>query len=213
MTKDLKETALDLLEGNWGAAVGATLIIFILIQVVSIIINWGFSNIYDWGEIGDFISFLIISPLTLGGYYLTLNIIRQEQPHIRNIFIWCVDMRKLLKSFLVYLLLYFYLILWTLLLIVPGIIKFISYTMTYFILNDYPDCTMNQAITKSRHMMNGHKIAYMILCLSFIGWFMLSLVTLGIGFLWLIPYFHTTKAVFYEEIAMKDSIAKLKKYD
>ncbi|HDW3058237.1 TPA: DUF975 family protein [Bacillus cereus] len=203
MISDLKETALDSLEGNWGIAVGATLIIFILTQVVGVVIDWGFSKVYDWGEIGDLTSFLITGPLTLGGYYLTLNIIRQEQPHIRNIFIWCIDMRKLLKSFLVYLLVYFYLILWTLLLIVPGIIKSISYTMTYFILNDHPEYTMNQAITKSRHMMNGHKIKYMILYLSFVGWFMLSLVTLGIGFLWLIPYFHTTKAAFYEEIATK----------
>ncbi|MGX5390140.1 DUF975 family protein [Bacillus thuringiensis] len=203
MISDLKETALDSLEGNWGIAVGATLIIFILIQVVGVVIDWGFSKIYDWGEIGGLISFLITSPLTLGGYYLTLNIIRQEQPHISNIFIWCIDMRKLLNSFLVYLLLYFYLILWTLLLIVPGIIKSISYTMTYFVLNDHPEYTMNQAITKSRHMMNGHKIKYMILYLSFVGWFMLSLITLGIGFLWLIPYFHTTKAAFYEDIAAK----------
>lgn len=203
MISDLKEEALDSLEGKWGVAVGATFIIFIFIQVVGVVIDWGFSKIYGWGEIGDLISFLITGPLTLGGYYLTLNIIRQEQTHIHNIFIWCIDMEKLLKSFLIYLLLYFYLILWALLLIVPGIIKSISYTMTYFILNDHPEYTMNQAITKSRHMMNGHKIEYMILYLSFIGWFMLSVVTLGIGFLWLIPYFHTTKAAFYEEIAKK----------
>ncbi|COQ91214.1 integral membrane protein [Streptococcus pneumoniae] len=42
---------------------------------------------------------------------------------------------------------------------------------------------------------------YFILCLSFIGWFILSCITLGIGFLWLIPYFYTTSAAFYEEIA------------
>ncbi len=50
-------------------------------------------------------------------------------------------------------------------------------------------------------MMDGHKMEYFILCLSFIGWFILSCITLGIGFLWLIPYFYTTSAAFYEEIA------------
>ncbi len=64
-----------------------------------------------------------------------------------------------------------------------------------------PEYSINQAITESRRMMDGHKMEYFILCLSFIGWFILSCITLGIGFLWLIPYFYTTSAAFYEEIA------------
>ena len=95
----------------------------------------------------------------------------------------------------------FYLFLWTLLFIIPGIIKSFSYAMTYFIINDHPEYSINQAITESRRMMDGHKMEYFILCLSFIGWFILSCITLGIGFLWLIPYFYTTSAAFYEEIA------------
>ena len=88
-----------------------------------------------------------------------------------------------------------------LLFIIPGIIKSFSYAMTYFIINDHPEYSINQAITESRRMMDGHKMEYFILCLSFIGWFILSCITLGIGFLWLIPYFYTTSAAFYEEIA------------
>ena len=95
---------------------------------------------------------------------------------------------------------YVYLTLWTLL-IIPGIIKSFSYSMTYFILNDHPEYTANQAITESRHMMNGHKMDYFLLCLSFLGWFILSILTVGIGFLWLAPYFYATSAAFYEEIS------------
>ncbi|MCU5506971.1 hypothetical protein COA05_17815, partial [Bacillus thuringiensis] len=94
-----------------------------------------------------------------------------------------------------------YIFLWFLLFIIPGIIKSFSYAMTYFIINDHPEYSINQAITESRRMMDGHKMEYFILCLSFIGWFILSCITLGIGFLWLIPYFYTTSAAFYEEIA------------
>ncbi|TKI12287.1 DUF975 family protein, partial [Bacillus wiedmannii] len=54
---------------------------------------------------------------------------------------------------------------------------------------------------ESRRMMNGHKMDYFLLCLSFLGWFILSILTLGIGFLWLVPYFYTTSAAFYEEIS------------
>lgn len=73
--------------------------------------------------------------------------------------------------------------------------------MTYFIINDHPEYSMNQAITESRRMMDGHKIEYFLLCLSFIGWFLLSVITLGVGFLWLAPYFYTTKAEFYKDLS------------
>ena len=87
-----------------------------------------------------------------------------------------------------------------LLFIIPGIIKSFSYAMTYFIINDHPEYSINQAITESRRMMDGHKMEYFILCLSFIGWFILSCITLGIGFLWLIPYFYTTSAAFMKRL-------------
>lgn len=206
MISDLKGEALDSLEGKWGLAVGATLLISILITAFSFSIDWGFYSILDWKETGgsliiNTLTFLVSGPLTLGGYYLALNIIREKQASIGNIFVWFMDAKRFLKSFLVYLLVNLYLFLWTLLLIIPGIIKSFSYAMTYFIINDHPEYSLNQAITESRRMMDGHKMEYFLLCLSFIGWFILSCITLGIGFLWLIPYFYTTAAAFYEEIA------------
>ncbi|PGZ60438.1 hypothetical protein COE58_16395 [Bacillus cereus] len=206
MISDLKGEALDSLEGKWGLAVGATLLISILITAFSFSIDWGFSSVLDWQETGvsliiNTLTFWVSGPLTLGGYYLALNIIREKQASIGNIFVWFTGGKRFLKSFLVYLLVNLYLFLWTLLLIIPGIIKSFSYAMTYFIINDHPEYSLNQAITESRRMMDGHKMEYFLLCLSFIGWFILSCITLGIGFLWLIPYFYTTAAAFYEEIA------------
>ncbi|MED3036477.1 DUF975 family protein [Bacillus tropicus] len=206
MISDLKGEALDSLEGKWGLAVGATLLISILLTTFSFSIEWVFSSIFDWKETKNSISiniitFFVTGPLTLGGYYLALNILREKQASIGNVFIWFSEGKRFLKSFLLYLLVNLYLFLWTLLFIIPGIIKSFSYAMTYFIINDHPEYSINQAITESRRMMDGHKMEYFILCLSFIGWFILSCITLGIGFLWLIPYFYTTSAAFYEEIA------------
>ncbi|MCM1021693.1 MAG: DUF975 family protein [Muribaculum sp.] len=93
-----------------------------------------------------------------------------------------------------------YTFLWFLLLIVPGIIKGISYSMTSFILKDRPDLGYNAAIELSMAMMYGHKMKYFLLMLSFIGWFILCIITLGIGFLWLAPYVCATKAHFYEVV-------------
>ncbi|MCQ6569484.1 DUF975 family protein [Bacillus mycoides] len=206
MISQLKREALDALKGKWGLAVGATLLLGILIGAVELLITGVFSTFWGWEEASDsltvsIIAMLVIGPLTIGAYYLVLNVIRETSARIGDLFRWFSDGSKLMKSFLTYLLMYVYLMLWTLLLIIPGIIKSFSYSMTYFILNDRPEYTANQAITESRHMMNGHKMDYFLLCLSFLGWFILSILTLGIGFLWSAPYFYATSAAFYEEIS------------
>lgn len=114
MISDLKGEALDSLEGKWGLAVGATLLISILITAFSFSIDWGFSSVLDWQETGvsliiNTLTFLVSGPLTLGGYYLALNIIREKQASIGNIFVWFTGGKRFLKSFLVYLLVNLYL--------------------------------------------------------------------------------------------------------
>jgi uncharacterized membrane protein len=90
--------------------------------------------------------------------------------------------------------------LWSLLLIIPGIIKCFSYAMTPFILEENPELSANDAIDRSRAMMKGHKFDLFWLMLSFIGWYILCFFTLGIGFLWLAPYQETAIAAFYEDV-------------
>lgn len=206
MISDLKGEALDSLEGKWGLAVGATLLISVLIMAFNFIIDFSFTQAFSWEDtknstIVDIITTFMVGPLTLGGYYLALHIIREKDARIGHIFRWFTEGSKFIKSFLLYIVVNIYIFLWCLLFIIPGIIKSFSYAMAYFIINDHPEYSINQAITESRRMMDGHKMEYFILCLSFIGWFILSCITLGIGFLWLIPYFYTTSAAFYEEIA------------
>ena len=93
-----------------------------------------------------------------------------------------------------------YVILWSLLLVIPGIIKSFSYAMTPFILEDHPELTAGEAITRSRQLMDGHKGELFILGLTFIGWELLNALTLGIGSLWLNPYKNAAYAAFYREI-------------
>ena len=90
--------------------------------------------------------------------------------------------------------------LWSLLLVIPGIIKCFSYAMTPFILEEHPELTANEAIDHSRAMMKGHKFDLFWLYLSFIGWGILCIPTLGIGTFWLIPYMQTAQASFYEDV-------------
>ena len=93
-----------------------------------------------------------------------------------------------------------YTILWSLLLVIPGIIKSYSYAMTSFILKDEPEMKNNAAIEKSMAMMEGNKMKLFMLDLSFIGWAILCIFTLGIGLLFLQPYVAISRAAFYEDL-------------
>ncbi|MDR0771905.1 MAG: DUF975 family protein [Candidatus Peribacteria bacterium] len=97
-----------------------------------------------------------------------------------------------------------YIFLWSLLLVIPGIIKGYSYALVPYLLRDNKKLEYNDVITKSRKLMDGHKFNLFVLDLSFLGWAILALLSFGIGFFWLIPYIETTRAAFYEDL-MKDA--------
>lgn len=90
--------------------------------------------------------------------------------------------------------------LWFLLFIVPGFIMCFAYAMTPFILNDHPELSAWEASRRSEEMMRGHKWRLFCLELSFIGWYLLAILTFGIGLLWLIPYVTTSLAAFYNDL-------------
>ena len=93
-----------------------------------------------------------------------------------------------------------YTFLWSLLLIVPGIIAALSYAMTPFILEEHPELTASEAIARSKTLMDGHKMDLFILNLTFLGWDILCALTANIGHLFLNPYKNAAYAVFYREI-------------
>ena len=93
-----------------------------------------------------------------------------------------------------------YICLWSLLLIIPGIVKYYAYAMTPYIMAEKPNLSINEAITKSREMMKGHKWQLFWLDVSFTGWMLLSIVTLGIALVFVWPYYSAARAEFYKEI-------------
>ena len=90
--------------------------------------------------------------------------------------------------------------LWTLLFLIPGIVKSLSYAMTNYILVDYPELSANRAIDLSQEMMDGHKYDLFYLYLGFVGWYILAICTLGIGLFWFVPYVQTAQASFYQDV-------------
>ena len=94
-----------------------------------------------------------------------------------------------------------YILLWSLLFIIPGIIMSFSYAMTDYILAEHPEISASEALSWSKEMMEGNRFRLFCLQLSFIGWDILCLFTFGIGNLWLTPYKQAAIAAFYRDIS------------
>jgi uncharacterized membrane protein len=140
---------------------------------------------------------LITGPLMLGFFAFFLKIARRSQAKAIMVFEGIAFFGKALST---YLLMTVFILLWTLLLVIPGVIAIYSYSMTFFILADDPSVKPMEALRRSKEMMRGKKWKFFFLQCRFIGWYLLSLLTCGIGLLWLVPYFQTAAAHFYEDV-------------
>lgn len=184
---ELRAAARESLSGNWTYPVLATLIYL----AISITCNFI-----------PYVSFLIaiffINPLAFGLAITMLKFFRGEKEYVvENMFSIFSDYPRILGTILLQ---FVYIFLWSLLLLIPGLIKMYSYAMTYYILHDNSEIGAEEAICRSMKMMDGHKWQLFCLHLSFIGWWLLCILTLGIGTLWLAPYIQNSTAAFYEDL-------------
>lgn len=140
---------------------------------------------------------LVSLPVMYGYAIVMLNVFRGDEVNIGGLFDGFSDFGRIVGTKLLQAI---YTLLWMLLLIIPGIIKHYSYAMTDFILKDRPELSNNAAIEKSMAMMDGNKMKLFLLDLSFIGWAILCLFTLGIGYFFLQPYIQAAHAAFYEDL-------------
>ena len=190
---ELRALAREQLQGGWLTAVAVSFVYLVIgsgFHIVDIFLGWMVP--------GYVVQFIVGGPATLGFSIYFLNNARGQPARFGDLF---EGFRSFGKSFLLYLLFMLFGMLWSLLLIVPGIIKMsLSYSMSYFILRDNPEISALEAITRSRKMMYGYKWKLCTLYLSFAGWGLLSILSLGIGSLWLLPYVMQSMANFYEDI-------------
>lgn len=179
--KELKTLAKDSLKNNWGIAIGVFLVYMVIQYALSAT------------AIGSiFLGFLVV-----GYCAVNLCLIRNKQAKFETLFSGC---QNFVTNFVAYLLVQIFTALWSLLFIIPGIVKACSYSMTCYILNDNPQMSASEAINASKAMMNGHKWEYFVLQLSFIGWYILSIFTFGLLLLYVGPYVNATNAAFYEKV-------------
>ena len=197
---ELKEKAKKSLQGKYGEAIKLFLVFFLISLASSMVIAflefWGINENIS-SLLADIISLVISGLLYFGYYSFFLKISRNEEVTWNELF---ARTDLFLPYIAISLLVGIFTLLWTLLLIIPGIIAAISYSMVYFVALDNPELGAMDVIRKSKELMHGHKMDYFILELSFIGWSIVGIFTLGLLYLWLVPYMKVTMANFYNEI-------------
>lgn len=218
--EDFRENARNALRDKWGLAIGTGLVAslfganFYSGDVLSRRLNKR-----DIRILGQFRSFftplfsllilLFIIYLFFGGVIklgycrFNKNLINNTNPQFDDLF---SKLDVFWKAFGMHLLIGIYTFLWTLLLIIPGIIASLSYAMAPYILEENPSMDINEAIEYSKDMMSGNKWRLFCLNFSFIGWVILSTFTLGIGYLWLNPYISAAHAAFYFDVSGKNDM-------
>ena len=219
---DIRRVARENLQGNYWKSVGVAFVAAIfgaLITSTGTSIDLDAEQIQHFPEllkkvliiVGSVGGTLSLVQLILGGTvqlgyakYL-LNQHNHAALDIKDLF---SQFDRFKQGFLQHLLRSLYVILWSLLFIIPGIIKAISYSMTPFIMAENPDITAKEAIEASKQLMDGHKGELFTLGLTFFGWILLCALTLGIGSFFLNPYINAAYATFYKELTTPRAVTE-----
>lgn len=183
---DMKMNAKKQIAGK----IGTLFVISIIIGIVSVVLNF----IPVVGSIAASLATFCFS-LSLCIIYLKLT--REEEIGIGDL---GEGFKNAVSAIILGLLTGIYTFLWTLLLVIPGIVKSYAYSMGTYILADNPDMTASECIAKSCEIMNGHKFELFVIHLSFIPWYLLCGITFGLAYIYVGPYVSATIANFYNSI-------------
>lgn len=183
----LKSMAKSQIKGN----IGVLFVITLLVAVVA-----GLVNVVP--VVGSVASVLVVTPaMSIALVCIYLNLTKGIKPEIKELF---AHFGEFWGAFKVTFLTGLFTALWSLLLVIPGIVKAFGYSQAMYILAENPGIGAREALKKSEEMMNGHKMELFVLGLSFIGWGLLVAITCGIAVIWVGPYMQATMTNFYNSI-------------
>ena len=192
-SKIMKE-AYASLKGKWVLAIGGNLL-FAIISMAVALVGW-LTVGEDWGA--NLTSLIFAPPLAIGMTIFSLNISRDNNPEIDNLFI--PFKTSWVNAILAYFMMGVLVAVGFILLIIPGIIVALMFSQVFFIMGEDNEISAYDALVKSMNMMKGYKWKFFRIALRIIGLAILCIFTLGIGFIWLLPYQNVVYAKFYDDI-------------
>ena len=176
----IKANAKENLRGNWGTAILVLLLNWMLLSAATGVMVIG--------------KLIIMGTLETGVVLIYLKLSYREPAEIGDLF---QPFQNFVNTFFAGFLSTIFTFLWSLLFVIPGIVKALAYSQVYYILCDHPEYTGREAIDASQEMMRGHKGELFLLQLSFFGWFLLSFLTFGLLLLYVKPYYQAALTEFY----------------
>ena len=194
---ELKENAKSQIKGKLG------ILFIITVIVVGITCLCAFIPV-----IGSVAEFCLASAFGISIVMIYLKLTRNEDVEVGEVF---EGFHIMGKAIWLQILTSIFTFLWSLLLVVPGIIRAYAYSMAPYILAENPDMAANDAIKESMRIMDGHKMDLFVLQLSFIGWMILTSLTFGILGIYTVPYMNATFANFYNSIKDTNGAVEVEK--
>lgn len=159
------------------------------------------SNVFGWYYVLNVLITIVLIPLNIGVAQNVLAWSRGEDVNKWKVLFGGFNSAKIFfKQVGVVVLNTILCALWAILLVVPGIIKGLAYSMYPYVLRDEPDLSVWQTLKKSEAIMKGYKGKLFLMYLSFVGWFILGAFTFGILYIWLTPYIMTSTVKFYDDV-------------
>jgi uncharacterized membrane protein len=202
--QEYKNEALAALKGKWAPAVLCAVVYFLIAGGVSLsteVVDESSATgvLMTAGFAAMILSLLVAYPLGVGYYNVHKDLLLGgDDKMTANTF--RIGFTRWAHNVWGMFLMTVFILLWSILLFIPGIIKAFAYALTPYILVERPELSANEAIDLSKAMMKGHKFDLFWLGLSFIGWGVLTILTAGIGIFWLMPYMYTAYAAFYQDV-------------
>ncbi|MEN9406244.1 MAG: hypothetical protein RLZ12_528 [Bacillota bacterium] len=222
--QQIKKTAKNLVSRNLGLAILSTLTLVLFYTIIRSLnpplLNYTTTTVHhsltsDIPRAGYHYTFSLLplllyilsGPIKIGIYNVFLKFTKDDADvSFKSVFSFFGNGSLFFLSLSWYIVYSLLLFLWSLLLVIPGIIKTYSYAMAPYLLIENTKLGVLEAITKSRRIMQGRKFDLFILDLSFIGWYLLCVPTLGLAYFWVWPYHQTSRALFYKSlVAEKDN--------
>ena len=188
---ELKSEAKRQIKGNIGILFVCTLIIGLIVSIPSgtIFPLQANTNNLALHSLSSLIAIFLAPAFFMGIVMIYLNLTKGQKPAVGDIF---KGFHIYGKAVWLFVITQFFTMLWSLLFIVPGIIKSIAYSMSPYILAENPDMTAREALNESKRITAGHKGELFVLSLSFFGWILLGCITFGIAMIYVAPYMQAT---------------------
>lgn len=214
---DFRSRAREALRGHWGTAIGVCFVAALLSGILSPTGSSAVSSQTQNMSLSmSYQSMVLLETLTVAGLLLSLflggvislgqatyclKLADHREGRFSDLF---SQFHRFGAGFAMNLLTSLFISLWSLLLVIPGIIATYRYAMTPYLMAEHPELGALEAIRESKRLMHGNKWRLFCLHFSFIGWSFLSVLTFGIGILWLSPYMETANAIFYRSLMVQE---------